>query len=381
MTRKLNTIRRYIATRKIPEVLLFYIAWVIAIVLVAIVAYYKINNSMPINSQMHVSNFWNIWNRYDIGWLLEIAQHGYKQLIATAFFPLWPLLLFVTYKIFPFVSILIIAHILATIAFGLAIVIFYKLLRMDFGGTIAKQSAILLIVFPTAFFIICGYSEAIFLLWALLTIYWAKKDQWLLANIAAMLCCVSRLVGILIFIPLIIEYYIQYKKSIKWNILYLLIAPVGLIGYCLYTYYLFGDFFAFVHAEQEWSRSIISYYLFKEIWHDIKGIFIGFRPEENGEFAAATMRLISYLLPLVSTIYLLIKKYYVYGIYLLISFLVPIATGVSTSYFRFLAVMFPMFIVLGIWSKNKFVYYLLFAISVTFQVLFIIMFVNGYWVA
>ena len=79
--------------------------------------------------------------------------------------------------------------------------------RSGAGGISAKRAAwraaLLLLVSPISIFLSGAYTEALFLLLSLLTFWLLERDRFGLAVLAAALACLTRSVGVALFLPLL----------------------------------------------------------------------------------------------------------------------------------------------------------------------------------
>ncbi len=111
-----------------------------------------------------------------------------------------------------------------------------------FDESFAKTSLFYLILFPTSFYLIAPYTESIFLALSLVVIYFSLKRNWLIAGIVCGIAALTRVQGLLLIIPILVEGFIAYKKSrdkkiILRLILAILFAPMTYGIYCLYVRY------------------------------------------------------------------------------------------------------------------------------------------------
>jgi hypothetical protein len=74
----------------------------------------------------------------------------------------------------------------------------YELFAAMYPKVIARNAVITFITFPTAFFLLAGYTESLFI--ALVLTFWilARKKQWLWAAIVAGLATLTRLQGVIL---------------------------------------------------------------------------------------------------------------------------------------------------------------------------------------
>jgi len=177
---------------------------------------------------------------------LLIAQQGYSQW-EQAFFPLYPLLIKIVSFIIP--NYLVVALLISNICFAIGVLIFHTYLKMisvetshrDIS-THASWSLLFLLTFPTAFFFGVVYTEGLFFMLFILSLYFLHKKNYWLAGICAALSSFTRLIGIFLIIPfffhLIAEKQIDFKNlkfKIK-NYIFLLVSPLlGLLSYMSFS--------------------------------------------------------------------------------------------------------------------------------------------------
>lgn len=151
--------------------------------------------------------------RWDSLFYIDIARNGYylpsdNTPPNVVFFPLYPFLIFVV-AAFTGGDVLLAGWLVSILALAGAVVVFYKLLR-EFHPTIDPEKPILyLLIFPTAFFFNTVYTESLYLLLSLLTFYYALKGRFASAGIVGLLAALTRVTGVLLFIPIVWEFLRQ----------------------------------------------------------------------------------------------------------------------------------------------------------------------------
>src|SRR5919106_2775023 len=147
--------------------------------------------------------FWDAFARYDSGWYYNIAEFGYMRGqgagLKLAFFPLYPLLmrglglvLGAEREDFYFAGIVI-----SWLAFAGAMVMLYKLARLDLDESAARRAAIYATLFPFAYFFGVVYSESVFFLALVTTAYAIRTRQWALAAVAGAAMTATRVTGLM----------------------------------------------------------------------------------------------------------------------------------------------------------------------------------------
>lgn len=337
--------------------------------------------------------FLDVWGRWDSGWYLKIAQQGYlfsnvgeQQGNSFAFFPLYPSLIKLFSLIIPqqFLSQevwLFIAVALSNLFFLFGLVLFYylvkdilldKLKTEKEATSIASKSVILLLFFPTSFFFSAAYSEALFFLLAVGSFSLIRSKKYFLASLVISLASVTRPYGILLLLPLLIDYFQDRKwqiSKINWQLFSFVLPILALGAYLYYCYIQSGDFLTFLHAQGEWSKQLS--WPFKSISQPIH--FIGYITplEKSFTIGSLLLLLLSFkLLPISWVIWANILN------------LIPLLSGTIISNLRYLILLFPLFVVLALLSHNKpNLEKMLLAIFLVLQVLLFSAWCQFYWVA
>ena len=323
----------------------------------------------------------DLFFRWDCGWYLTIVMKGYSYIpgreSSVAFFPLYPLLVKLLSVSSSDVTIIKITGLLiSNVALLLASIYLYKLVVMNYKNQeVAFKTVFFMLISPMSFFFSVFYTEGLFLLLTISSVYYASKRRWLEASVLGFLSSLTRLLGVLLIIPLLVEYLditLRGKeiriRRIRRDILYLLAVPLGLLSYMTYLHYRFGDAFAFMHAIMAWSRSLASitttlnslnhYGLFYQV------LFVG--------FASVAALLALYL------VYSRMRLSHIaYAVVLLTA---SLSGNLLDSIPRYVSVIFPLYIGLALLaSRRKFIDYSITIGSVMLLTLFTILFTNGYW--
>lgn len=344
--------------------------------------YFPLNVSYPFD--FDVTRAWHfspyrlldIWGRWDTKWYLEIAEHGYSiqgdvqtSQNNLAFFPLYPYLIkFFVLLVPPDMRTadvyLLIGVILANLSFLGALVIFHKLISLSFqDDKLARNAVLYLIVFPTSFFFSCAYPESTFLFLSLAVFYLALRQKWTIASIAGCLLALTRPYGVMIIIPLLIIYMesVNWKVwHIRWNILWTLLIPAGLLFFLGTVYKLTGRLLAPLEAQAAWERSLTPPW---ETFFNSKHFFNQITQVEQALtlFAIILIAASFFKLPVVS-----------YGVYSLFITVPSLMSGTLLGIGRHFAIVFPIFIVLGMIGKKSFFHHAISFTAFTVQILLMV---------
>jgi hypothetical protein len=124
-----------------------------------------------------------IWQRWDAIHYIRIAQGGYASPELTAFFPAFPLLGLLLRKLAGLEATLSLIAI-SNLSIIAALTFFYQLTHIDFPIPIVRRSTLLLMAFPTAFFLLAPYAESLALLFVLTAFLNGRRSRWIPAALA-----------------------------------------------------------------------------------------------------------------------------------------------------------------------------------------------------
>jgi Mannosyltransferase (PIG-V) len=311
----------------------------------------------------------DVWARWDSTWFLRVAEHGYVKAspsgAGTAFFPLYPLavralgwLLFDHY---------VLAGILVSLAATLAaFFLFHRVAEERLGVDGARRSLLYLALFPTTFFLMAVYSEALYLALALAAFVLAERGRWRSAWLATGLAILTRLSGVALVPALLV---LAWRRPDRGRALRS--SPIALALAALYPLALWrqvGDPFAFARAEVRWHRHLSPAGPLGGIWDGVRAGWAGIEQLASGShinryWPAVTdtdpMRVA--LVNLVSLAFLVLfvvlavvawRRFGApYGMFAAISLALPLSTPSSQwplqSLPRLGLVVFPLFLALG----------------------------------
>ncbi len=160
----------------------------------------------------------DMWYRWDAGFYTSIATYGYDWLNKyqpaddMAFLPLYPLAIHLVGGMTsagclasPYLSTCATVGglIVSNAALLIALLLLFDLARRHFSRSAAWRAALLLLISPISIFLSGAYTESLFLLLSLLTFWLLEQDRFGLAVLAASLACLTRSVGVALFLPLL----------------------------------------------------------------------------------------------------------------------------------------------------------------------------------
>lgn len=377
--KKLFTIK----DKGLKKVIIFFLTWFFVLNIVGFVG----RIYLAPDSDLDLSKvFIDQWIRWDGGFFQDIAKTGYHEppnsafggkLVRTAFFPLYPFL--IRHLGNTFDDYQLAQRLISIVSIFLAVVFFYKLLRLDEDEDVSIKAITYFLLFPASFFFIAGYSEALFLLLLISSFYFARKSNWFLACALGGLATMTRFVGILLVIPVLYEYLVQIKfnfSKIKLDILSLLLIPFGLGIYMWYLAKTFHDPLLFIHIENSWDKKLtlnIFATFVKQFGYLLKfNLYDSQYIQTIGECLSAFF----FSLFTIVAYFKLRRSYFVYALaYMLLILLM----GNFGSFNRFILLVFPVFIVWAKLIKKDFYHQLMIFVSGSLLICFTIFYIIGKW--
>lgn len=326
---------------------------------------------------------------------LRIAQNGYDAQYSQAFFPLYPILV----KILNFFpkenldtnlytdpSYFYTGLILSSLFFIAALYFLIRLWKEEYGFQKAWISVLILLSLPTAFYFGSIYPESLFLLLAVLTFWFVKKDKYIFAGIAAALASATKIQGAILFVFLAVELWKKYKENILklpksfWkNFAGLIISPLGLIGYMVYLYKTFGNPIYFLTAQPAFGaeRSSLPFVTLPQVMYRYIKMLFSLDPASLS-FANTFIEFATVAILAVGFIYSFRKIKFSYWIFVLISVILPTMTGTFSSMPRYALLAFPLLPAFAGWDKRG---KCIIIVGVILEIILVGIFTRGYWVA
>ena len=343
------------------------------------------------------------FRNWDGIWYGMIAERGYDYHPAsTAFWPLYPWTMRATAEFFG-IYVETAGVMLSNLAFFAALVVLYRLVKREWGEGAARRSVVLLAFFPTAYYFSSVYSESFFLLFSLLTFYWAKEKRWWLAGLAGALAALTRNVGVLLVIPLAIMFLKDYGFRFdprRWprETLALALPGLGPLIYLGLLWYRFDDPLLTVDVQKGWARTQAMPWETFQMAFDQWGLSWLHLLVESPTWVTLTSREVRFSfsefesLDIVVAVLIIPLLFYVlrslpleYGVYTAIVFCLPLFSPSTIhplmSFPRFALVLFPLFIGLAVLTQRRWVYASVLVASVLLLAILTIQFTTWFWVA
>ena len=291
--------------------------------------------------------------KWDCGWYQTIVSRGYdaapygnpdQDAANWAFFPLFPMSAAVLKSVFrvdPFTATVLASKLEL---FG-AIYAFLLWLRPHLSGFQECFFAGSLVALnPYLIYAHAGYSEPLYLMIACLGFWALERQRWILAGALGALLSADRFVGLLFaltyaMVALREVAWLRRAKSRPWDMLIgLLLCPLGLVLFALYLYHRTGDALAFAHVQVAWGRGHAN--PFAVLWHTFY--------QHGWQRVWAVMVVIG-----LGVSGWLLRRYPQYGVFLLLSVLIPCTSGTLISFPRYLWWQPPFLFVIFLWLRRS----------------------------
>jgi hypothetical protein len=314
------------------------------------------------------------WNRWDAPHYLDIAvfgytaydpgnlyQPGYEQVypgdldLYIVFYPLFPALVALANAVLgdPLAS----AFLVSAVASILVGPLLFRLVAFEYGPRVAMSAVWFCLLFPTAYFLHIGYTEALFLALALGSLLSARLDRWWLAGGLGALAALTRVNGLVLVPTLAVEAWLAWRSTDAsarrvrpaWLGAIGLVI-LGFVAYLALNLAVYGDAFAFARIQREhWFKALVPPW---EAVGNTLGWLDSLRPEdalllvgvELGFVAAGVVAL------LVGAVMRMRASWLVWGVG---NLLLMLSTSLVMSSPRYMLAVFPIFVLLALATRGR----------------------------
>jgi hypothetical protein len=327
----------------------------------------------------------NMLSRWDARWYVEIARDGYRYEPGmpsnAAFFPLYPLLIRATHTLLCLPETdywwLLTGIVLSNLALLVALGYFRSLLVIDVDQATVSRAIIYLLIFPTSFFLSSVYNESLFLALTVGAFYYARKNRWLTACIFTALATLTRSQGIILLLPLLIEYLAQRNfrlQQVSWNATAFALIPAALFAFVLFLKLNLGSWTIMFDLQNAWGRRLM-WPWHPLVWLVRHGPVLSAEHHDKLDFY--------FLLLLLGTAVIGLRQLRLsYSVYIWTAALFFSCWGMYVSTPRFDLVIFPLFVVLALLGSRSRAFHLGYCIlSSMLAALFMMMHSQWNWVA
>ncbi len=357
--------------RSDDEALLLWLGTRLGIVVVATVGAGVLAGDKPL------APFLSRWDHWDAKLLADIAEFGYDGDPAAnpdpglpAFFPGMPLALRLVHLIVPDWSLagLLISFVAGTVA----MVALARLAEFEGPQGAGGRAVLALLLCPTAVFLFAGYSEALFLAFAVPAWLYARRGRWPVAALLAAGASCVRITGLFLALALIVEFVMrrQRARSAPW----LLLPFVPLVLYSAYQHARTGDWLAWQHAQEAgWGRHIV--WPWKSFWTTLQ------MATGDGQFVwAFRLEMAGAVLGIAAVVWLLIARRWSEFLYVGLQLGALLFSAYYLSIPRSALLWWPIWVMLGgIFTRRRSALVVYALVVGPLMVLNTVSFINGAW--
>ncbi|MBQ3080348.1 MAG: glycosyltransferase family 39 protein [Clostridia bacterium] len=221
-----------------------------------------------------------IWKQWDAPHYLGIAENGYvtegDARYHIVFYPLYPFLV----RLFSYVTgnTAFSAYFLSNLFLILSGFMLFRFVEYTYGVSTAKWTVWIFMFSPCGMFFSIPYTESLFFLLTISSVYFARKHEFTIALILGALSSFTRMPGVICAVPIFYEMLRSRRRSIRSiadkqekiltgirctavSFAKCLFVLAGLIGYLAVNQIITGDPFTFlVHQKEHWHQTMGSIY-------------------------------------------------------------------------------------------------------------------------
>ncbi|MCH5185387.1 MAG: hypothetical protein J1F64_04590 [Oscillospiraceae bacterium] len=321
--------------------------------------------------------FLSHWRQWDVSNYIRIAEGGYSgytedgKFTTLAFFPLTSVFIRIFYLFLRNMNLAAMAE--AVFAYGAGCVYLYGLMRMDYDKERAAGAVVLISIFPYALFFGTGMSESTFFAMSAAAMYYLRKGDMPMFAVFGVLTSLSRMVGIAVMCPAVVEVFERYdiigkirRKEKAGKILLKNIPPalapcIGIPVYWLINYMVTGSAFTYLEYQRTvWHQGAM--YFGKSTELIFGQIFGG-----SGNVALFGIWLpgiLCYALIMIALAYGIRRHRSMYTVFFAACAMVNMSLKWPISAPRYTSALIPLFIVMSDFCENrKFLKQLVYAVS------------------
>lgn len=322
--------------------------------------------------------------RFDSWWYHNIVTQGYNMgNIETgvqgnvAFFPLYPMLVKITSAVTG--NVFVAGILVSNIALLIMLFYLYRLTTEEFDRATAGRAVFYLAGAPAGVFLSAMYTESTYLLFVVMTFYYARRSRWFWAGVSGFLASATRNTGILMagvialegmhqsgfrFLPpswsltRLKDHLLRQVRLIfvDWRSLAAAcMVPMGLISYMIYLQIAHGDALGFIHVQATWGRQVSTSGLAQLLPTTIRDLNIGADPLSGQINTIALMATLATVVFLPILVPLAFKMRPAHVAFVGLTMLIPLTTGTTGSMDRYILMLIPSFMMLAYWGRRPWV--------------------------
>ncbi len=322
----------------------------------------------------HPSVLTGILAKWDVGYYLTLAAHGYPAHAAGtaqtanrafyAFGPLYPALVRVTHDVTR-VGYVTSSELVSTAGLVVALAALWKLVDLEVDRRAADAACVMLLAWPTAFFLVSTYPESVTLAVATLAFLAVRRGHFVAAGLLAAAAAMGKYYLVLLVVPLAMEVWFAPRDRAAWRAgrdlewlsplrvtaarMVAVAAPtvLALVAWVAYQKAHFGEWLAFVKSQAQWQRH--AGWPWTSIGHAVSDLVHWRLLDTSTASVTELFDLVTVLLLAVAAVMAFLRIRPSYGVLLGLAWCVFTFQTILLSENREVLVLFPFFAALGLW--------------------------------
>lgn len=299
-----------------------------------------------------------VWQHWDACWYSKIAAYGYEAGVSsTTFFPLLPAYMAVV-GVVTAGNVALAGILVNAVAFILALTGLHQLVAEDVDADVARRTVLYTAVFPAAFFFLAPFTESLFLAAAVWAILGARRRRWEVVLVAGLAAGFARPQGLLLVLPLgweairAVRARVRSRGGARLRIADLAPLPIALAPALAY-----GAFVAFTElvvgksyfeAHLDWASTVTN------LPWDLAVSAVSYAISHHAPVVALNVGMLAlFTLLTLAGIRRLPLSYTLYTVPQLWLTTTQQTVWPLMSTVRYLAVLFPCFVILAIAGRNE----------------------------
>jgi hypothetical protein len=323
----------------------------------------------------HPSTLTSILAKWDAGYYLSLAAHGFPGHAAApaaqtasrayyAFGPLYPALSHLAHGITGF-GYATETELVSTAGLVVALAALWKLVDLEVGPRAADGACVMLLAWPSAFFLVSAYPESVTLAAATLAFLAARRGHYVAAGLLAAAAAMGKYYLVLLVVPLAMEVWSAPRARTEWRAggdlewlsplrvtaarLAAVVTPMFLVfvAWVAYEKAHFGEWLAFVHSQAQWHRHVN--WPWTSIGHAVSDLVHWRLLDTSTASVVELFDLVTVVLLAVAAVAAFVRIRPSYGVLLGLAWCVFVFQTILLSESREVLVLFPFFAALGLW--------------------------------